>query len=236
MTFFGNSLPTISDTGQDLDPPFRDVGEARMAHLSRQAAALLDDTALVRAVAQGSVAAFGVLVERHSGALYRVATRMLGDPAEAEDVVQDCFARLWQHAARWQPSGAGLVGWLHRVTINLCFDRKRRFRVITTPDLPDTADDAPGADALVEAAEAKALVAAALDALPERYRAALVLCYMQGFSNAAAADMLKLNIKAMESLLFRARKHLREMLAAQGIDWAELEQVARVETEATGTV
>jgi RNA polymerase sigma-70 factor (ECF subfamily) len=188
-----------------------------------------DDASLVVQVGAGSVAAFAVLVERYSATLYRAAARMLADPHEAEDVVQDCFARLWQHAAGWQPSGAGLVGWLHRVTINLCFDRKRRFRVITTSDLPDRVDDAPLADRLIEAEQAHAEMADALAALPDRYRAALMLCYMQGFSNAAAADMLNLNIKAMESLLHRARRHLREILVQRQVVLGDLVVVADIE-------
>jgi RNA polymerase sigma-70 factor, ECF subfamily len=189
----------------------------------------LDDATLVGEVAQGSVTAFSVLVDRHGAALYRVAARMLGDGHEAEDVVQDCFARLWQHAARWKPSGAGLVGWLHRVTLNLCFDRKRRFRVITIPDLPDMVDEAPLADRLMEAEQAHQEIASALAALPERYRAALVLCYLEGFSNAAAADMLNLNIKAMESLLFRARRQLREVLSTRELGWRDLAMAGDVE-------
>jgi RNA polymerase sigma-70 factor (ECF subfamily) len=187
------------------------------------------DTALVGMVGTGSVAAFAVLVERHSVALYRVGLRMLGDAHEAEDVVQDAFARLWQYAARWKPSGAGLIGWLHRVAINLCFDRKRRFRVITTADLPDIADDAPLADRLIEADQARAAVAGALNALPERHRAALVLCYFESYSNAAAADMLSLSIKAMESLLFRARRQLREVLERRDLAWRELVHAGQVE-------
>ena len=143
--------------------------------------------------------------------------RVLGDSHEAEDVVQDCFARLWQHAAGWTPSGAGLVGWLHRITLNLCFDRKRRFRVIVTPDLPEMIDEAPLADRMIEAQQAHAEVADALAVLPERYRVALVLCYIQGVSNAAAADILGLHIKAMESLLHRARRALRNILRSRHV-------------------
>jgi hypothetical protein len=110
------------------------------ADQGRDSLALRDDVALMRRVAQGCQASFAVLVERHAAALYRVAARMLGDGHDAEDVVQDCFARMWQNAPRWQPTGAGLVGWLHRVAMNLCFDRKRRFRVVVTDDLPDPAD------------------------------------------------------------------------------------------------
>ncbi|EGD59670.1 RNA polymerase sigma factor [Novosphingobium nitrogenifigens DSM 19370] len=183
----------------------------------------------MRAVGEGSVEAFSILVDRHSGALYRVAARMLGDGHEAEDVVQECFVRLWQHAPRWQPSGAGLVGWLHRIALNLCFDRKRRFRVVVTPDVPDQADDAPLADILIEADQAHGEVTAALDALPERYRAALVLCYLEGQSNAMAAQVLNLNIKAMESLLFRARRQLREILSSRTPGWRDLVAASSIE-------
>lgn len=211
MTFHGDINGELAFTGDDCH--FSSAsGETPGAIDSR-----LDDTALMAAVATGSVDAFGVLVDRHSAGLYRVAMRMLGDGHEAEDVVQDCFARLWQNAPRWQPTGAGLVGWLHRVAMNLCFDRKRRFRVVTTPELPDMADEAPLADALIEADEAQHAVRAALDDLPERYRAALVLCYYEGFTNALAAQALDLNIKAMESLLFRARRQMRELLTARDV-------------------
>lgn len=186
----------------------------------------LDDTALMGEVARGTVEAFAILVERHSPALYRVAMRMLSDPAEAEDVVQDCFTRLWQNAARWQPSGAGLVGWLHRVAMNLCFDRKRRFRVVTVETLPDPADETPLADRMIEAGEAALAVNEALRDLPERYRAALTLCYYEGFSNALAAQVLDLNIKAMESLLFRARRQMRGLLEARDISCGDLGALA----------
>jgi RNA polymerase sigma-70 factor (ECF subfamily) len=204
-------------------------GTASGIALARDSHASLSDAALVDAVGQGSVASFAVLVDRHGNTLYRVAVRMLGDGHEAEDVVQDAFARLWQYAARWKPTGAGLVGWLHRVTINLCFDRKRRFRVITTADLPDIEDEAPRADRLIEADQARDEVADALDALPARYRAALVLCYFEGLSNAAAADVLNLNIKAMESLLFRARRQLRAILVERETSWRELVAAGEIE-------
>lgn len=180
----------------------------------------------MREVGKGSVDAFSVLVDRHSPALYRVAMRMLADGAEAEDVLQDCFARLWQNAPRWSPTGAGLVGWLHRVAMNLCFDRKRRFRVVTVDTMPDPADDAAPVDRRIEADQAAQAVAAALDDLPERYRAALVLCYYEGFSNALAAEVLDLNIKAMESLLFRARRQMRTLLETRDVACADLEAQA----------
>ncbi len=215
LTFYGD-LRSEAVSAEDSPIPAADP-------IHREA---LDDAALMREVARGSVDAFTLLVDRHSPALYRVAMRMLSDAAEAEDVLQDCFARLWQNAPRWTPTGAGLVGWLHRVTMNLCFDRKRRFRVVTVDTMPDPADDAPSADRRIEADQASQAVADALGDLPERYRAALVLCYYEGFSNALAAEVLDLNIKAMESLLFRARRQMRTLLEARDVSCADLEAQA----------
>lgn len=223
MTFCGDLHGSAASPGEDAS--FDDLSDR--GHASGRSAAAAPpgpaelarhgDVALMRRVAGGCTAAFGVLVERHAAALYRVAARMLGDGHEAEDVVQECFARMWQNAPRWQPSGAGLVGWLHRVAMNLCFDRKRRFRVVTADTMPDSVDAAPLADRQIERREACAQVAAALADLPERYRAALVLCYYENFSNALAAQVLDLNIKAMESLLFRARRQMRDLLEARDI-------------------
>ena len=75
---------------------------------------------------------------------------------------------------------------------------------------------------MIEAEQATAQMAAALGALPDRHRAALMLCYFDGLSNAAAADALNLHIKAMESLLFRARRQLRDILATQQVGIADL--------------
>lgn len=213
----GEPLARVAYAAPQVEPGIAELGAEHGADRGRDSLALRNDVALMRRVAQGCQASFAVLVERHAAALYRVAARMLGDGHDAEDVVQDCFARMWQNAPRWQPTGAGLVGWLHRVVMNLCFDRKRRFRVVVTDDLPDPADQAPLADRLIEQREACAQVAAALADLPERYRAALVLCYYENFSNALAAQVLDLNIKAMESLLFRARRQMRELLEARDI-------------------
>lgn len=182
-----------------------------------------DDATLMARVGQGDVEAFAMLVERHSPTIYRVACRMLGACHEAEDIVQECFARLWQGAAHWQPRDSGLVGWLHRVTMNLCLDRKRRFRVIYSEALPEIADGEPLADQTMQAGEVCNAVDQALLALPDRYRAALVLTYYEEHSNALAAEIMELNIKAMESLLVRARRRMRELLEEHGVLRRDLE-------------
>nr|WP_281384468.1 RNA polymerase sigma factor [Novosphingobium flavum] len=179
---------------------------------------LPSDTALMERVGAGEAGAFALLVERHSSTLYRVALRMLGDAHDAEDVVQECFTRLWQQAPRWRSSGAGPIGWLYRTAVNLCFDRHRRLRIVApAAELPEQVDEAPLADDLIAAGDTCREVAGALADLPERYRAALVLCYYEGLSNQAAADVLELNLKALESLLFRARRQMRDLLVARQV-------------------
>jgi len=183
----------------------------------------ISDEHLMTLVAQGDVAAFSLLVERHSSRLYRVAYRMLNDAQEAEDVAQDTFARLWQSAPKWSARGGGLGAWLHRVAVNRCLDRLRRFRVVTTDVLPEIADDAPSPERSLAIDRLGLAVDDALSALPGRHRAAIVLCYFEGLSNIVAAQVLELNLKAMESLLFRARRGLRELLEARGVRIEDLE-------------
>lgn len=174
-------------------------------------------------VALGDVAAFSLLVERHSPRLYRVAYRMLGHAQEAEDVTQDAFTRLWQSAPKWTPRGGGLGAWLHRVVVNRCLDKLRQFRVVTTDVMPDMADDAPSPERSLAIDRLGRAMEDALAALPGRHRAAIVLCYFEGLSNIVAAQVLELNLKAMESLLFRARRGLRELLETRGVRIEDLE-------------
>lgn len=183
----------------------------------------VSDEHLMSLVAQGDVAAFTLLVERHSPRLYRVAYRMLNDAQEAEDVTQDAFSRLWQSAPKWTVRGGGLGAWLHRVAVNRCLDRLRRFRVVTTDVLPEIADDAPSPERALAIDRLGLAMDDALAALPGRHRAAIVLCYFEGLSNIVAAQVLELNLKAMESLLFRARRSLRELLEARGVRIEDLE-------------
>ena len=174
------------------------------------------DAALMARVAAGDAAAFRALVERHAAMVHALAWRMLGT-AEAEDVVQESFTRLWVNAKGWTPSGGGLGGWLRRVATNLCLDRLRRPRTLGDALLADHADESPPADVQLDQARRQAAVAAAVRALPDRQRAAIVLTYYEGVPNAEAAAILGLGVKAVESLLVRARQGLVQILARQGL-------------------
>lgn len=176
-----------------------------------------DERALMARVGAGDAAAFERLVERHMPMLHALAWRMLGDAGEAEDVVQESLVKLWVNAGGWQPSGGGLGAWLRRIATNACLDRLRRPGHLSDENLPERADDGPAADALIDAERRRAAVQAAILALPDRQRAAIVLTYHEGVSNAEAASILGIGVKALESLLVRARQGLNQRLVRQGL-------------------
>lgn len=187
------------------------------ARAARQATAEEDDDALVARVAQRDGAAFRALAEAHGAVPHRIAWRMTGDAAEAEDIAQECLLRLWDQAPRWRPGGSGVAAWLTRVAVNLSLDRLRRRKFASDAEPPERADEAPLADALLGRDEMVAATQAAIAALPDRQRAAIVLTYYEDLSNQQAASVLDMNIKAFESLLLRTRRALGEALRARGI-------------------
>src|SRR5436190_21721214 len=174
------------------------------------------DHELMAAVARGDGSAFARLVERHLGWSLGFAERMLGARAEAEDLVQTAFLRVWQGAARWEPN-AKFSTWLYRVLHNLCMDQFRAQRIAGGEPLDDDlartlADEAPGSEERIAGMQRATRVRAALAALPARQRAALVLCYYEELSQAESAALLGVSEGALESLLSRGRATLRKWL------------------------
>lgn len=171
------------------------------------------DEDLVRRVGEGDPAAIQAMVARKLPRMLSLAQRMLGDAAEAEDVAQEAMLRAWRQAPRWTPGQARFDTWLHRVGLNLCYDRLRRRREIATDAPPDRIDDGPAPDRGLLAAETGAQVQAALARLPERQREAIVLCHYQELGNIEAAALMEISVEALESLLSRGRRALRTALA-----------------------
>lgn len=164
-------------------------------------------------VAARDAEAFRALVTLHAARSHRIGWRMLGDPVEAEDVAQESMLKLWEFAPKWRAGGPGVAAWLNRVATNLCLDRLRRRRFSSDEEAPERADEAPLADAQMDEATLRARTIAAVHALPDRQRAAIVLTYYEECSNMAAAEALEMNIKAFESLLLRARQALKTALS-----------------------
>jgi len=138
------------------------------------------------------------------------AYRMLHDRTEAEDIAQETFLRLWKDAGHYEPR-ARVGTWLHRIAHNLCVDRLRRSRERPTERL----DEEPASQqpaGLLERKRVAGAVQRALGSLPERQRAAITLVHYQGLSANEAAEVLDVTVEALESLLARGRRALREEL------------------------
>jgi len=169
------------------------------------------DEALMAKVARGDERAFRELSRRHVPAMLGLARRILGNATDAEDVAQEAMLRVWTHAPRWQPLAA-LRTWLSRVVVNLCLDRKRKTTWVDLDAVGEIPDPAPLAGESAEASERERLLAAAIAELPGRQRAAIVLSYTEGMSNAQVAEVLDTTVSAVETLLVRGKQNLRRAL------------------------
>ena len=172
----------------------------------------LDDDLVLRA-GRGDAAAIRALVARKLPRVLSLAQRMLFDASEAEDVAQETFIRVWKHAPRWVPGAAKFDTWLHRVALNLCYDRLRRRRERPMAETPEQVDTGPAPDRNLHALDIGKRVEASLSALPARQREAIVLCHYQELGNIEAAALMEVSVEALESLLSRGRRALRASLA-----------------------
>lgn len=174
------------------------------------------DEALLVLYANGDAEAARALTLRLAPMALRVAARMLGDRTEAEDVAQEAMLRLWRIAPAWRQGEAKVSTWLYRVTANLCTDRlRRRGRSVALDAVAEPEDGRPGAVAgLIEADRASALDAA-LAALPDRQRQAVVLRHLEGLTNPEIAGIMEIGVEAVESLTARGKRALVAALAGR---------------------
>jgi RNA polymerase sigma-70 factor, ECF subfamily len=170
------------------------------------------DHDLMARTAQGDGRAFRILAQRHGGRALGLARRMLGHEALAEEIVQDALLRVWTNAPRWRPEAAFRT-WLYRVVVNLCLNARRRRPDLALDAAGDVPDLAPSADVQLEARERHQRLVAAVDTLPPRQRAAIVLTYQEGLSNGEVAAVLDTSVSSVETLLVRAKRTLRTALA-----------------------
>jgi RNA polymerase sigma factor (sigma-70 family) len=173
------------------------------------------DAALLVLYANGDRGAARTLTLRLTPLALRVASRMLGDTAEAEDVAQEAMLRLWRVANDWRQGEAKVSTWLYRVTVNLCTDRLRRRRTVPIDSIPEPEEHRPGVLAGMIAADRAAAFQAAMDTLPERQRQAVVLRHLEGLTNPEIADVMDIGVEAVESLTARGKRALAAALSGQ---------------------
>ncbi len=155
------------------------------------------------------------VVHRHSARVYRLAYRLTGNPYDAEDLTQDVFVRVFRSLSSYTPGT--FEGWLHRITTNLFLDGVRRKARIRFDALPDDAERLPsserGPSQVYDDTHFESDVQAALDALPPDFRAAVVLCDLEGLTYEEIAEVLGIKIGTVRSRIHRGRSGLRAALA-----------------------
>ena len=156
------------------------------------------------------------IVAQHSARVYRLAYRLTGNPHDAEDLTQEVFVRVFRSLSSYTPGT--FEGWLHRITTNLFLDGARRKAKIRFDALADDADQrmpgrVPAPDTAFMDHQFDDDVEAALTSLPPDFRAAVVLCDIEGLSYDEIADVLGLKLGTVRSRIHRGRSMLRKALA-----------------------
>lgn len=174
-----------------------------------------DDAALLALVQHGNGPAFAALVERHTARFYRLAFRYLQNKEAAEDIVQDAFLKLWENPARWQPErNSKFTTWFYRIVVNLCLDQRKKKKTAPLDDATDVIDEREPVDDTMIRRQRQNRLEKEIAALPERQRTALNLCFDDDLSNQEAAEVMGVKLKALQSLIMRAKTTLKERLKA----------------------
>jgi RNA polymerase sigma-70 factor (ECF subfamily) len=176
----------------------------------------------VRRAREGDEAAFGHLVERHERMVLRTAFRFLGQMDQAQDAAQETFLRMYRYLDRFDES-RDLGPWLYRVVVNACRDvarRRRSTRLVSLDDVQESEQTAMRSgpeeiERAVSRAEQRRVIQAALDTLPERERAAVVLRDIEGLTTAEVAQILGSSEGTVRSQVSTARLKIKRFVEGQ---------------------
>lgn len=171
----------------------------------------LDDESLIRLIKEGNHEAFSELVKRHSNKFYRIAYRIIFSKEDAEDIVQEAFLKLWQKRISWDPNKeVKFTTWFYKIIVNLCIDHNRKKKPEPLFEETQLIDNQHRQDVLLHEKEKQIMLDRFIKELPERQQLALNLCFYEAVSNQEAADIMGVNIKALQSLIMRAKTTLKE--------------------------
>jgi RNA polymerase sigma-70 factor (ECF subfamily) len=169
------------------------------------------EAGLVQRARTGDARAFERIYREHSGRVYGLCLRMTRDVHLAEDCVQETFINAWRALARFE-TRSSLGTWLHRIAVNACLSKRRKGAAVEP--LPDD-DEGEMSDWTLETPVEVREIEAAIDALPDGARDALVLHTLYGYSHDEAAQMLGLAEGTCKAQLHRARRLLRDRLGME---------------------
>ncbi|MFC4942297.1 RNA polymerase sigma factor [Pseudonocardia sp. GCM10023141] len=171
----------------------------------------LDDLTLVVRAQEGDVRAFEVLARRHQAALYRLAVRVMGDAAEAEDALQEALLDAWRRIDRFRGDSA-FSTWMYRVVTNRCVAMLRKRRPVPVDEVADVvvAPDSPSHAAELDAG--MAALGRALQGLPDEQRICWVLRELEGLGYTEIALITGASEDAVRGRIHRARVRLAEVM------------------------
>jgi len=174
-----------------------------------------DDNVLLVAFAKGDRSAAQQLTERLMPKIYSHAYYRLGNIADAEDVTQEAFLKLWKIAPNWKYDKAQVSTWLYRVVYNLCKDRYRRATLENLSSAQEVTDGTQSPTDKIDAQYRQKALYDAMSKLPENQRLAIQLRHIDELSNPEIAEIMELSIEAVESLTARGKRKLIEILQTQ---------------------
>jgi RNA polymerase sigma-70 factor (ECF subfamily) len=170
-----------------------------------------DDVERMKRIGGGDQRAYRGMVDLYLVSITRFAERILGNRGEAEEVAQETFLALWTQAAGWKPTAKPKT-WLYRIARNQCIDRLRKRHPDAGDDLDQQTNAADRPSSELVRRETAAQIERALATLPERQRVAITLVHYEGLDGTEACEVLEISLTALESLLARGRRSLRERL------------------------
>ena len=172
------------------------------------------DEILLQEIATGNRSAFAELVQRHTKKFYHLSYRMIFNKNDAEDIVQDCFIKLWKKPTMWQKGkNTKFTTWFYRVVSNACIDHNRKHsRVFHMEKEELIEDDRKSVDKEMYKTQQEKMIQSVIIELPEKQQKALTLSYYEELSNKETAEIMQTTVKAVESLLVRARKTLKDKI------------------------
>ena len=199
---------TMSHVAQDADMGWAEPSE------ELQGTAVFDATG-----DRAAMPSWDELVRQHADRVYRLAYRLSGNQHDAEDLTQETFIRVFRSLQNYQPGT--FEGWLHRITTNLFLDMVRRRGRIRMEALPEDYDrvpaEGPTPEQIYHDSRLGPDLQAALDSLPAEFRAAVVLCDIEGLSYEEIGATLGVKLGTVRSRIHRGRQALRDYLAARSV-------------------
>lgn len=184
-----------------------------------------DDLFLITAIADGDSSALEVLYDRYSAVVYRMALRILKNPEQAEEIVQEVFWRVWRRSASFERERGRVAQWLFGIAHNLCIDELRRMRArpaqiyedVDHPVIQQLVDDQIDVPATAWASEQQRVIRDALDHLPSAQRQAVELAYFAGLSHQEIATKLDRPLGTIKTRVRLGLQKLGSLLAARGL-------------------